>query len=107
MTKKKISALQLNLFANLIPDEKHETPVKYMTKKARILECIGDAESGYTCEEIVRKLRFRHQTVSARLNEMFNDGVIVQLVIDREPVFRKTSGRKKAVVWVLKRHKVA
>lgn len=76
----------------------HEAPAK------KILELLHDEPDGLTCEEIEDALRMRHQTASARLNEMVRDrnkkGEPVIPLVRRYGVRINSSGRF-ASVWFI------
>jgi len=64
--------------------------------RLKVLNAIGLSPYGMTDHELERKLKLRHQTVSARRNELLKDGWIV----DSERR-RLTDTGRKAVVWVV------
>jgi transposase len=51
---------------------------------------------GMTCDEIEQILDMRHQTISARVNELRNGGWIVD-----SGIRRPTRSNRNAVVWVV------
>jgi hypothetical protein len=108
MTRTNVKKQQLNLFENILPDQE-STPVVTpgLTKQERILICIDDAgKSGCCCHEAERKLKFTHQSVSARIHDLRNLNKIFPLIVEREVIKRRTQSGKKAIVWVTKRFKV-
>ena len=58
----------------------------------------GCAERGATCDEVERRLKLKHQTVSARINGLKKNGRII-----RCGKFRKTSSGHDAEVLVVVR----
>jgi hypothetical protein len=64
--------------------------------RRQVYECIHDAHmEGHTCDEVEIKLKLTHQSVSARVNELRDAGVIVDIG-ER----RKTQHKRKATVYV-------
>ena len=103
---RKTQAQPVNLFGSILPDDPAPLPMPGQTKKERVRICIDSAGSGgHTCEEIVRKTKMRHQTVSARIGDLLKSGEIYHLIIDKEVVCGKTSSGRNAWVWITKRHK--
>lgn len=65
--------------------------------RALVYEEIKDAGStGLTCDEVEVRLKLRHQTASARVNELMNRNRIVD-----SGVRRKTRSLRNAVVWIV------
>lgn len=59
-----------------------------------VLKTIEEAPNGMTCDEVELKLNLRHQTASARVNELMEAEYIVD-----SGERRKTSSGRKATVW--------
>lgn len=96
-----------DLFSTVMPEEAPQPkPRVHRTKAEMVLDCIDSfGQGGCTCEEVVRKLRMRHQTVSARIIDLREVKEILPLSIDGVEVTRKTSSGRRARVWVAKRYK--
>jgi len=68
-----------------------------LTMKGLIAACLArKGKSGATCDEIERMTGMRHQTASARVNEMAWDGAIQDTGRRDE-----TSSGRRAIVWAL------
>lgn len=67
-----------------------------MTMRNRVLECVRDG-NGRTCEDVCRLTCLKHQTVSVRLHELSEDGLIYD-----SGRRRRTSGNRPAIVWEAK-----
>lgn len=59
-----------------------------------VLTTIEEAPNGMTCDEVELRLNLRHQTASARVNELMEANLIVD-----SGERRKTSSGRKATVW--------
>ena len=62
--------------------------------RAVVYQCIQATQGGAICEAIELALNLRHQTVSARIRELFQRGLIVDS-LRRRP----TRSGRAAVVW--------
>lgn len=67
--------------------------------RMRVLREIA-ARGGLTCDEVEVALDMRHQTVSARVNELMNQGLIAD-----SGLRRKTRSGAQAAVWVVADHR--
>lgn len=70
-------------------------PDKRALKAAIHLQILGRRDQGATCEEMEIAMRLRHQTCSARINELMKEDKIV----DSGKRRINTSGRA-AIVWL-------
>ena len=61
--------------------------------RKRVFQDIKDHD-GATCDEIEARLDLRHQTASARVNELYRRGFIQDLGFRR-----RTRGGRNAIVW--------
>lgn len=61
--------------------------------RAKVYRCIAQAKDGATCDEVEVALNLRHQTASARVNELMRSGEIV------ESGRRPTRSGRRAIVW--------
>lgn len=57
----------------------------------------AQGEAGSTCEESEIALGLKHQTASARVNELHSGGFIVD-----SGLRRLTTSKRKAVVWIVR-----
>lgn len=64
--------------------------------RKKILDLIRDG-GGFTCDEVERIFRIRHQSASARIRELVQDGWI-----EDSGESRKTRSGRKAIVWKAK-----
>lgn len=60
----------------------------------KVLEAVIDSPMGMTCDELELQVGLRHQTASARINELSNAGYI-----EDSGDKRKTSSGRQATVW--------
>lgn len=68
-----------------------------LSMRARIRQLIASiGANGATCDEVEKILRMKHQTASARINELCAEGHIV-----RSGDVRKTRGGVDADVWIV------
>ena len=62
--------------------------------REQVLSAIRHAPDGLTCDDVEALMNLRHQTASARVNELRNDGAIVD-----SGLRRPTRSGRKATVW--------
>jgi predicted transcriptional regulator len=100
--KAKVLKNQLILFPELapaLPVIDRPKPAATLSKQQRILEFVRAHPEGVTGEEVEKALHFSHQTVSARLGDLYNLNKICHLKQDGAPVMRRTRSGKSAHVW--------
>lgn len=73
--------------------------VRETDRRARVFQAILRSEDGLTCDEAERITRLPHQTVSARMKELRDGGVI-----EKTGETRLTRNRKEAAVHRLTKH---
>jgi predicted transcriptional regulator len=72
------------------------SPDELGTVARQVYDCVVAAgEEGLLCEEVERKTGLRHQTVSARLRELVDAGLLRE-----RSVRRQTSSGRKAAPYV-------
>ena len=74
------------------------------TKKNRreVLNAIRQSENGLTCDEVEELLNMKHQTASARINDLANSTpAFIVKKQDEQGAFikRANRSRRKAFVW--------